>query len=165
MKIEDAIVHQFHAGLKMLEKTIELCPEPLWLTGSGASANRTWHIAYHALYATHLYLSPSLAEFAPWEKHRRNYNFFVAVPGQTEDPYLVDVAYTQADLLEYAELCHREVDFRTARLDLDAPSGFFWLPFDKLELQFYNLRLLALHVGQLSERIRCQANVGIGWVR
>jgi hypothetical protein len=134
-------------------------------SASGASPNRYWHIAYHALYATHLYLSPTLAAFVPWEKHRRNYNFFAAVPGQTEDPYIVDVAYTRAELLEYAELCHREVDIQIAALDLDAPSGFFWLPFNKLALQFYNLRHLAHHTGQLSERIRSEAGIGVGWVR
>ena len=78
---------------------------------------------------------------------------------------MAEVPYTQAELREYAEFCHGEIDRRTPSLDLEAPSGFYWLPFTKLELQFYNIRHLAHHTGQLSERLRSHANIGLPWVR
>ena len=55
-------------------------------------------------------------------------------------------------MLEYLDLCRQQVDMRTRQLDLDASSGFQWLPFGKLELQFYTIRHLQQHAGELMER-------------
>jgi hypothetical protein len=49
-------------------------------------------------------------------------------------------------------------------VDLEAASGFFWLPFDKLELQFYTIRHIQQHTGELMERLGTRANVEIDWV-
>jgi hypothetical protein len=161
MEIQKAVARQYQSSLRMLGQAIELCPEPLWLDGS---PNRYWHIAYHALFYTHFYLAPNEAEFVSWQHHRPDYNFLGAVPGKPDVPK-VDQPYTQRELLEYLEFCQREVEKQTAALDLEATSGFYWLPFSKLELQFYTLRHLAHHTGQLAERLRSQANIGLPWAR
>ena len=57
---------QYHATLDMLDQAIQVCPEDLWTAAS--YKNAFWHVAYHALYFTHLYLSKSLQTFAPWSK-------------------------------------------------------------------------------------------------
>ena len=49
-------------------------------------------------------------------------------------------------------------------LDLSAASGFSWLPFDKLELQIYNIRHLQQHVGDLSTFLMTEVNLEINWV-
>jgi len=165
MKIAEAVAHQYHSALKMLGTAIELCPEQLWLSTSGASPNRYWHIAYHALFYTHFYLAPAESDFVPWQHHRPEYNFLGAVPSRPNETRIVDLPYTQAELREYLDFCHQEVDKQTGVLDPTAPSGFYWLPFDKLELQFYNLRHLSHHTGQLSERLRSTASLGLLWVR
>jgi hypothetical protein len=159
---KETIARQYQSALKMLAHAIELCPEPLWLEGS---PNRYWHIAYHALFYTHFYLAPREAEFVPWQHHRPEYTYLGAGPLKSGVPPKVDQPYTQHELLEYLEFCQREVEKQTAVLDLEAASGFYWLPFNKLELQFYNLRHLAHHTGQLAERLRSQANIGLPWVR
>jgi hypothetical protein len=46
-----------------------------------------------------------------------------------------------------------------------APAGFPWLPFNKLELQFYNIRHIQHHTGQLADRLRNAINIGTPWVR
>ena len=51
--------------------------------------------------------------------------------------------------MAYYQLCRKEVDAMVDSLDLEAESGFYWLPMDKLELQFYNIRHLQMHVGEL----------------
>jgi len=165
MTIHETIARQYHSTIKMLEKGIEACPEPLWLAASGVSPNRTWHIAFHALFYTHFYLAPTESEFVAWALHRSEYNFLGEVPWRPGEARVVDAAYTQAELLEYAQRCHDEVDARLPGLNLDAPSGFHWLAFDKLELQFYNIRHLAHHTGQIAERLRSQADLGVPWVR
>lgn len=165
MTSTEIIARQYHSALKMLEHAIRLCPDALWLAASGDSPNRYWHIAYHALFYTHFYLSPTEKQFVAWPSHRLEYQFLGAVPWKPDEPHVVDEPYSQAELLQYADFCHSEIDTQTAAVDLEAPSGFYWLPFNKLELQFYNIRHLAHHTGQLSDRLRSQANLGLQWVR
>ncbi len=158
----EAAAGQFQSALAMLRKAIEFCPPDLWLEGS---PNRFWHIVYHTLFYTHFYLSPSDAEFTSWPLHRAEYNFLGEIPGKPGYKPRIDQPYTQLEMLDYHDFCVREVARRLADLDPAAPSGFYWLPFSKLQLQFYNLRHLAHHTGQLAERLRASAGIGLPWVR
>lgn len=47
---------------------------------------------------------------------------------------------------------------------LHAESGFYWLPFDKLELQFYNIRHIQQHTGEHCERLGAYGEIEVGWV-
>ena len=71
--------------------------------------------------------------------------------------------YTKAETLAYVDFCRAEVAAQIPGLDLDAPSGFYWLPFNKLELQIYNIRHVQQHAGELSGRLLVEANVEIPW--
>jgi hypothetical protein len=84
VNLKEPFVHQFSAELKMLRNAIELCPESLWHEGS---PNRFWHLAYHALFYTHFYLSASESEFVPWTKSRPDYNFLHSVPSRPNEPH------------------------------------------------------------------------------
>jgi hypothetical protein len=163
--VKAAVAGQFHSSLKMLGRAIELYPEPLWLASSGASPNRSWHIAYHALFYTHFYLGENDKAFVAWQHHRPEYNYLGELPWKPGYKPQIDQPYTQSEVLEYLDFCHQEVDRQTAVLDPEAQSGFSWLPFSKLDLQFYGLRHLAHHTGQLAERLRSQAGIGLPWVR
>jgi hypothetical protein len=44
------------------------------------------------------------------------------------------------------------------------PSGFYWLPMNKLELQIYNIRHIHAHAGELAERLSQRAGIEIDWV-
>lgn len=160
--VKESIAHQFHSALAMLRRAIELCPDPLWLEGS---PNRSWHIAYHALFYLHFYLAPNDKEFVPWPHHRHEYNFLGSNPAHPGALPVIDQAYTREELLSYADFCSAEIDARVPSIDLSEPSGFFWLPFSKFELQLYNLRHFAHHTGQLADRVRTQAGLGVAWVR
>jgi DinB superfamily len=162
MNASEAAAHQYRSTLAMLCKAIELCPEHLWLAGS---PNRFWHIAYHALFYTHFYLALSDAEFVPWQHHRAEYNYLGEVPLMPGYKPKIDQPYSQPELLEYQDFCVNEVERQMAVMDPEAPSGFHWLPFTKLELQYYNLRHLAHHTGQLAERLRTCASIGLPWIR
>lgn len=165
MTLQETIASQFHAALKMLTQCIEQCPEPLWLAATGQSPNRTWHLAYHTLFYTHFYLAPSDAEFVPWQYHRPEYNYLGSVPWKPGYKPVSDQPYTLEELLEYAQFVHKEIDRRTAGFDPDAPSGFSWLPFNQLGVHLYNLRHTAHHTGQLIERLRTEAGIGVPWSR
>jgi hypothetical protein len=61
-------------------------------------------------------------------------------------------------------MCQREVEQQVSHIDLHSPSGFGWPPINKLELQYYSIRHLQQHAGELMERLGSRAGVQIGWV-
>jgi hypothetical protein len=67
-------------------------------------------------------------------------------------------------VLDYLVFCQQQVVERVPQLDLEASSGFDWLPFGKLELQFYTIRHIQQHTGELMERLGTRANVQLDWV-
>jgi len=117
------------------------------------------------VFYTHFYLSTDEASFRPWVKHKPDWNFLGRRPWAPEEPLKIDSPYTKAEVSEYHELCRAEVEAKVPELDLTAPSGFHWLPFNKFELQFYNIRHLQHHTGQLADRLRTVASVEVAWVR
>jgi hypothetical protein len=155
MKTKAIIKSQYWAALAMLREAIEKCPDPLW--EDGTYSNPFWNIAYHALFFTHLYLQPTNDDFVPWEKHRDE------VVGMKESNEEIE-PYSKQETLAYLDLCLEQVERQVDTLDLAGESGFYWLSFSKLELQFYNIRHLQLHVGELCERLGGHGEIEVGWV-
>jgi len=163
MDTKALIRSQYHATLDMLEEAIRTCPESLWADTS--YTNAFWHVAYHAVFYTHLYLSDSLEGFVSWSKGRPEYEFLGdSLPWAPQQKPNIGEPYTADEVLEYMTFCRQVVEDTIPTVDLEAASGFEWLPFTKLELQFYNIRHTQHHTGQLSERLRKSAGTGIGWV-
>ncbi len=161
--ILEHIARQYRAALKMLEQAVASCPESLWLDQE--YPNRFWHISYHALFYTHLYLQASESDFQPWEKHRKNYQYLGALPSSPHERPIIDTPYSKEEILEFVQFCLKEIESKVGSVDLEAASGFPWLPFNKLELQFYNIRHLQHHAGQLIDRLRTRENVAVAWAR
>jgi len=162
MNIEDVVTSQYQAALEMLKQAVVGCPDSLW--GDPAYENLFWHVAYHALFYTHLYLQPTLEDFVPWEKHSDEHSSLRGSPSNQGLETDRTTAYSKDEVLEYLALCHGVVKAMVPQLDFGAPSGFHWLPFDKLELQFYNIRHLQHHTGELYERLGTKAQVDVRWV-
>jgi hypothetical protein len=145
----------------MLNQAITQCPEDLW--ADTKFNNQFWQIAYHALFYAHLYLQPTEEDFIPWQKHNENYHSFEALSSASTDESTV-LVYKKDEVLEYLEVCRQEVDNQVAALNLEAESGFPWIPFNKQELQFYNIRHLQHHTGELCERLGTLTGIEIKWV-
>ncbi len=158
----DVIRSQYHAALEMLRQAVEKCPEALWDDPVDKAA--FWHVAYHALFYTNLYLSETEATFAPWPRYRETYNLLAPAPWPPYPGPEITEKYTPADILEYAAFCDEQVDALIPALDLEAASGFEWLPMSKLELQIYSIRHLQQHTGELMERLGSRAGVDVDWV-
>jgi len=157
MNPSHAVCSQFIAALEMLKNAMAACPGSLW--DRPADRNHFWHVAYHALVYAHLYLQKPREDFRPWAKHRQGCE---RLDHPTAE--LGHAPYSQADLLEYLEFCRQEVKDQLAQLEPEAPSGFHWLPFTKLEAHLYNIRHLQQHTGELMERLG-QAGVEVkDWV-
>jgi hypothetical protein len=156
MDANQVIKSQYLAALKMLKQAIERCPEAMWNVAE--EKNKFWQVAYHALFYLHLYLQKTSADFKPWSKHREGTERPGTAPEKTGE------AYTREELLEYLAVCQALVVEQTAVLDQEAASGFEWLPFNKLELQLYNIRHFQQHVGELYERLGDRAAIELDWV-
>ncbi|MEJ2758904.1 MAG: DinB family protein [Anaerolineales bacterium] len=156
MNQKEVIQSQYHAALAMFRQAVEKCPDDLWL--DPAYKNRSWNIAYHALVYTHFYLHKNEESFVPWPKHRQEARYFDMGDGEEAEPF------TRAEVLEFIEYVEAQIDGLVDALDLEGESGFYWLPFNKLELQFYNIRHLMLHTGELAERVWQAAGEEVGWV-
>ena len=162
MNLPEILISQYQATLEMLKQTIAQCPEPLW--NSPGDKTKFWHIAYHTLFYTHLYLQDSEQTFTPWIKHRKEYQYLGRLPWPPHAPPQIGEPYDKDSLLEYLAFCQRQVAERVPPLNLEAASGFDWLPFNKLELQVYTIRHIQQHAGELMERLGTRAEIEIAWV-
>ncbi len=154
---------QYRAALTMLRRTIELCPDDLWL--SDDYKNRYWHIAYHTLFYTHLYAQVDEKAFRSWARHRDQYQFMGTLPWPPHDKPDIGEPYSRKDVLAYLDFIEAMINDWVDALDLTAPEcGFWWYSMSKLEHQFNNLRHLQHHTGQLTDRLRNAAGVGSDWI-
>jgi len=156
------ISSQYLAALEMLKQAVVKCPDSLW--DSPEDKTKFWHVAYHVLFYTHLYLADTGQDFTPWPKHRKEYEFIGRMPWPPHALPQIGEPYDKGSVLEYLAFCQQHVAERVPRLDLEAGSGFGWLPFGKLELQFYNIRHLQQHTGELMERLGTRAHIDVDWV-
>jgi len=147
MNPHKVIQSQYLASLGMLKQVIVNCPEALW--DAPGNQDKFWRKSYHALLYAHLYLQSVEKDFVPWEKHH--------------DPD-GEVPFTKDEVLEYLSFVEKQVADRIPATNLEAESGFHWLPFDKLELQFYNIRHIQQHTGELYERLGAYENIELAWV-
>ena len=162
MDYHAVICSQYHATLAMLEQAVQKCPGFLW--DQAEDKTKFWHIAYHALFYTHLYLHKSEVEFAPWPKQRDEYQFMGPLPWPPHRLPAIGAPYEQSDILDFVAFCRQQVDQKVSTLDLAAPSGFSWLPMSKFELQIYTIRHLQQHTGELMERLGSGANLSVDWI-
>ena len=147
MNTLQAIQSQYLSALEMLKQVIVQCPEQLW--GAPGDEDSCWHRCYHALYYTHLYLQVCEDDFQPWHKQHK------------PDQYSY---YYQSEVLEYLGFVQQQVKLLVPSLNLEATSGFDWLPFNKFELQLYNIRHIQQHAGEMFERIGSKAELEFYWV-
>lgn len=155
MNVPVVIMSQYRAALEMLRQSVVACPAELW--NSPDDTARFWHVAYHALFYTHFYLADTSDTFRPWAKHRQGLHRFT--------PETAAAAPEDKDtVLEYCDFCLAQVTERVPQINLDGPSGFEWLPFDKLELQIYSIRHIQQHAGELMERLGSQTGAELKWV-
>jgi hypothetical protein len=162
MDSKQIIKSQYSAALAMLEQAIVKCPQMLWADPD--DKNKFWHVAYHALFYTHLYLQDTEKNFQPWENHRDEYQFMGPMPWPPHALPKIGEPYSKEDVLAYLAFVRKQVQERVPELDLEAASGFEWLPFGKLELQFYTIRHLQQHTAELYERLGTRAGIDLDWI-
>ncbi len=162
MDLREAIAGQHLAGLEMLEGAVRACPDELW--DDPSFEIRYWRIAYHALFYTDFYLSESEEAFRPWDRARPEAQFLGPLPWPPHRAPIEVEPYSPREILEYAQIIRGSIAQRVRAFPLDGPSGFPWLPLNRLELHFYTFRHTQHHVGQLVERLRSRTGAGVAWI-
>jgi len=154
--MKNALIAQYRGTLKMIDNTIDKCPDDLWTDAGYPSPY--WQIVYHALHYTAFYLSRNEENFLPWRDHH---------PGIHQLGKLSDQApvYTKTDMKEFIDQIGLSLEKQVNEQSLEEGCGFDWLSMTKFELHIYNLRHLQHHTGQLIERLHQVGISGIGWVR
>ena len=162
--VRSAVEGQYGAALAMFRDCLNAADAETWAARVGRAA--FWHVAYHTLFITDLYLSPEEKAFRPQPFHREDYEMMGPAPWAPEKVPVVDRPYDLPTLAGYADTCRakarRTVDAETDAV-LAGPSGFDWLPFTRLELHLYNIRHLQHHTGQLTAALRRQRGEGVTW--
>jgi len=136
MKIKSVIQSQYLAALAMLKQAIVKCPPTAW--DNPQDKDRFWFVAYHTLRYAHLYLKAQDTGYPRWES--RGYS-------------KQGIPFSKEEILERLVLVEQDVAKQIAIMDLDGKSGYVWIPTNKLELQFDNIRHIQQHTGELYERL------------
>jgi hypothetical protein len=163
--VNEVVVRQYGAALKMLGACVDRADAAAWQATVGRFP--FWHVAYHAMFYTDLYLSRDEAAFRAAPFHREDYNFLGQQPWPPFKKVVAAEPYEKEALGGYLDAC-REKAKRTmadeTEQTLAGPSGFSWLLFNRLELHFYNVRHIQHHTGQLAALLRRQTGEGVLWV-
>jgi uncharacterized damage-inducible protein DinB len=144
--LNQILVNQFEAALRMLKGCIEACPADHW---EAKIANDTFRqIAYHTLFFVDLYLSPTEESFQLRELNQR---------GGDERGEELSAGLSKVETLEYLRLCRQKM-LETLAVEtadsLAGPSGFSYKKFTRAELYVYNIRHVQHHTGALSAHLR-----------
>jgi DinB family protein len=144
--VKQILTAQYEASLAMLGQCIEACPPEHW-EGTIANATFRW-VAYHALFFTDLYLSPSEFAFELRDLHQRGGDERepAATPGLAKD-----------DAITYVSICRQKIYESLAAETEDSlagPSGFSWYKITRGEMHLVNIRHIQHHTGQLSAYLR-----------
>lgn len=159
--MKQAFQSQYKASFDMLRDAVTKCSDALWLDAK--YVHPFWRVAYHSLFFADLYLSASVERFTPWSKHVEDIEALGPMFWKGGKVPPAGPAYTKADIEAYCASVMEKMPGAMETLDLEAASGFPWLPFSKAELQIYNIRHVQHHTGQLIERIRQELDCGVDW--
>lgn len=158
MDVKRALIDQYGAALEMLKQAINKCPHSRW--NDPQERKKFWQVAYHTLYYTYLYLHENRNAFKAWAKHPQDYHRLGRSPEKAE---MVE-PYSREEILEFLELCRQTVEVNLTAQNLEAESGFDWLPFNKLELHLYNIRHIQHHAAELIEWLGVTEGIDVEWV-
>ena len=146
MKIKSILQSQYLAALAMLKQAIVKCPADVW--DDPDDKDRFWFVAYHTLRYAHLYLKAQDKSFSRWDSrgHSRQ-----------------GTPFSKEEILNRLALVEQDVAEQIPLMKLEGKSGYAWIPTNKLELQFDNIRHIQQHTGELYERLSAH-KVKLSWV-
>jgi hypothetical protein len=145
---------QFGAAIDMFENAIAKCPDSIW-----DDERKFWYIAFHTLFFLDYYLDTNPG------------NFRVTKPlNMTEaeiDEIMPERTLTKEELLTYVKHCREKARTLIAGFTEETISSRWvdkYRNYGMIEMQFYNMRHVMHHTGQLNMMLgRIDHNMPI-WV-
>jgi hypothetical protein len=163
--VKSVVGGQYGAALKMLAGCVERADEAAW--HATIAQFPFWHVAYHTVFCTDMYLSPGEQAFRAPPFHVKGFQFLEVPEWAPEKRAPTDRPFDKEVLTAYIATCRAKVK-TTLEAETEATlrgqSGFSWIPFTRLELHLYNIRHIQHHTGQLSASLRCHGVEGVEWV-
>jgi hypothetical protein len=163
--VRSSVASQYGAALAMLRGCVDRADGAAWVAPVGRRP--LWHVAYHTLFITDLYLSTNEKAFRPRPFHRENYELLSVPVWAPERKVTAEEPYEPAVLAGYVDKLlakMRAAVGAETEATLAGPSGFDWLPFTRLELHLYSTRHVQHHAGQLASALRRHSDIGVPWV-
>jgi len=162
---KELLAHQYEASLSMLNLAIAGCPEGSW--NASVARLKFCQAAFHAVFFTDLYLQPgddieALKRQAFHVERRADFRDYEELQDRPQV-----LPYEREFVLSYLQNVRRKAQETIARETaqvLAGPSGFHLRLCSRAELHVYNIRHVQHHAGQLSLRLRLDADVDIPWV-
>ncbi len=157
------LASQYKASLGMLRQAVERVPEELW--NNEDYNNPNWQIAYHVVWGVKFYLGATSESYVAFEN---------AIEGAEslggsqdwENPdagVVVEGFHTKDELISFISSLEAELLPAIEALPLEAPSGFEWYPYSRLELHVNSIRHIQHHTAQLIERLKAKGIDGFTW--
>ena len=162
--IQAALVEQFSAALKMLDTTIDKCPDSLWEDESNGPP--FYKIIYHILYFVDTYLSRTKEERASF-KPRFEFAEDFSISKENFAPEYWDKALSKKECKLYiSEMRNKAQIFfsQVSLIELLSEPVFEWHGTSLLGSLIYNIRHIMLHVGALQGRLRMNGLEEHFWV-
>ena len=160
--LTDALSRQYEKCLSMFVETIKNYDNELWHDATNYKSP-AWQIAYHALYCTNAYCSPTAERIRRWPKERENYHRFSEMHKiRARDPSAI-LPYSQDDILEYLEFIRANVPGYLAEMQPEQDCWPDWYDESQLEFHLNNLRHTQHHIADLIERHDIKSEFSYEW--
>ena len=163
--LKELLAHEYEASLCMVNLAIERCPAASW---NGPVAKwKFCHAAFHVVFFADLYLQPGddvdALKHQPFHvEHQGDFRDYEEL--EDRPPVLLYEKEFVLSYLQNVRLKARETVARETAQVLAGPSGFHWRKCSRAELHVYNIRHIQHHAGQLSLRLRLDADIDVPWV-
>lgn len=148
-QIKTDVWHQFGAAIDMFENAVAKCPPELWKAKLADNIdnimNTYWYKVFHTLFFLDYYLDTSPADF----KTRGPLN----LSEEEMDEIMPERILRKDELLEYTSLCRdkaRKLISGFSEDTFNAKWSDQYRTLGMFEMQFYNMRHVMHHTGQLN---------------
>src|SRR5574341_1579603 len=157
------ITRQYEAALSMLKACVDRCPETVW--NSKGANYKFCQLVFHTLIFTDLYLGHEDEEAFRRQPYHLQHQDVFADYEEFEDQLPVRL-YDKPAILAYLEHCRNKVsEVMPAETEDSLNTPAITRPsLSRAELHVYNIRHIQHHTGQLSLRLRVDANEDMRWV-
>lgn len=162
--ILNALIEQYGAAIKTLEKIINICPDDFWVDSENGPA--FYKVVYHILYFMDLYRSATKEESQSFKPRFDTAEDF-GTSKVNFHPSEWSSILSKEEILGYiSELKIKEQErFDNLKIDdLTKESIFDWHGSSLLSSILYNLRHIMLHIGALQARLRIHGVEERYWV-